>query len=131
MENLPSKNDYSIQAGEVPQEVKLIANGMFEAFAINYPFWNHGLLDEQVLAKKRLWSSRLVRFGEDEIARATNIVLDTIGDKAGPVLEQFLEIVHAERRAQKRKQADDEMARDKGFRDYDHLCQVNKIGRYA
>ena len=132
MENKPApyQNDSKTLAGSNPVEVGKIVNGIFEVFLINYPFWNHGLTEDQINAKKRLWISRLQRFSGQAINEAVDEVIDVIGDKSGPTMKQFLDIAHSMRRAKNRTAENDAIAHAKGYDSWDELCREQKIGVY-
>lgn len=124
--NLPLSSDSTTQVGSLAQ----ITNEAFELFAINYPFWNHNLTPDQVIAKKRLWANRLQRFTAEQINEAMDEAIATIGDKSGPTMEQFLGIAHSLRRQRKRTDENDRIAHEKGYESWDALCRDQQIGIY-
>jgi len=126
MENLPSKNGSTIQAGWTGN----VTNGLFEVFALNYPFWNHELTDEQVAAKKRLWATRLQNFTPEAVNEAVNEIVASHPDKSGPTLATFLDIATSLRRARQRESDNDRIAQARGYESWDALCRDQRIGIY-
>jgi hypothetical protein len=63
---------------------------LFEAFKLNYPFWNHALGDDHVRAKKRMWGESLEAIDDDRVRQAMAQCIQNFGDKSGPTIEQFM-----------------------------------------
>ena len=119
------ENESQTQTG-----IALTTNALFELFAVAYPFWNHGLTDDQIKAKKRLWAMRIARFTPEQINQVVDEVVDIVGDKSGPTIEQFLDVANSLRRQRERAAENDRVAREKGYESWDALCRDQGIGVY-
>jgi len=92
-----SKKGSGTQPGDKGStEERLKINAIFELFKIAYPFWNYGLEDDQITAKKYLWMARLHHVDTDVCAKASESCSVAFPDKSGPTIGEFLKLCRVE-----------------------------------
>ena len=75
---------------------KLKVNKIFETFKLEYPFWLHGLEDEQKVAKKYLWVAKLHHVDAEVAQKAAERCPVVFPNKSGPTIGEFLKLCRVE-----------------------------------